>query len=167
MISLVKQLEAKVIAAMKTVVVDAAKVTGFRESVAQGLVKSQESDGRPEVLVAVTPATSENYASVVINFDVAISVRLEWCDDPTISEFDEVAALVERQLIRWNSRANIEDTREALSTDNFRCDGFRLGGGNDGVDAATRPYISTTQNFTVKGVFVDDPAETTTENQEA
>ena len=35
MISLVKQIEAAVIAAMETVVGDAAKVTGFRASVAQ------------------------------------------------------------------------------------------------------------------------------------
>jgi hypothetical protein len=156
MISLVKQIEAAVIAAMETVVGDAAKVTGFRASVAQGLVKSQESDGRPEVIVAVAPASSDNYASLVVNFDVAISVRLKWRDDPTIEKFDEIAALVERQLIRWNSRANIEVMSAALSTANFRCDGFRLGGGNDSVEADTRPYIANTQNFTVKGVFVDD-----------
>lgn len=167
MTSLVRQLEAKVVAAMETVVDGAAKVTGFRASVAQGLVKSQESDGRPEVIVAVNPATSDSYASPVIGFDVAVSVRLEWADDPTITAFDEIAALVERKFIEWNLRENYAAMTEALTCDNFRCDGFRLGGGSDGVDADPRPAIFTTMNFTVKGVFIDDLAETTNENQEA
>lgn len=165
MISLVKQLETAVVSALAPVVGNAARVTGFRASVAEGFVKSQASDGRPEVIVAVTPANSDNYASPVLEFSVAASVRLEWCDDPTLGTFDEIAALVERKLIEWNSRANIEAMSEALSTANFRCDGFRLGGGNDSVVTEQRPYIATIQNFSVKGVYRDAEAETTNEEE--
>lgn len=169
MTSLVKQLETAVIAAMKLAVGDSAQVLGFRQSVAEGFVKAQNSDGRPEVIVAVNPATSDNYSSPIIGFDVAVSVRLEWCDDPTITAFDEVAALVERQLIVWNCRTNIEAMSAALSTANFRCGGFRLGGGNDTVEAEARPFIATNMNFSVKGVYIeDDETETNTnQNQEA
>lgn len=162
MTSLVRQIEAAVIAAMKTATDGAALIRGFREAAIAGIVKTSDGDGRVEVDVAVTPATSDSYASPVIEFAVAVSVSLDWSDDPTISAFDEVAAAVERILHRWNMRENIEAMSAALSTANFRCDGFRLDGGEDSADIETGLYtISTVFNFAVKGVFT----ETTTEDQ--
>lgn len=157
MTSVVRQVEAAFETALNVALFGAAKVTGFRAYVEHGLVKSSDGDGRPEVLVAVTPAASENYASPVISFDVALTVRLEWSDDPTIRAFDETAAVVERMIMRWNCRANIEEMSAALTTDNFRCDGFRLGGGSDNISGdGSRSSISTVFNMTVKGVFIDD-----------
>lgn len=165
MTSIVKQLEAAIIAAMEAAVDGAARVSGFRQSVAEGFVKSSDGDGRPEVLVAVSPASSPNYASPVVEFEVNVSVRLEWSDDPTIQSFDEIAALVEYQLHRWNRRENIAAMSSALTTDNFRADGFRLGGGSDTVDAPSdRATISTVFNFAVMGVFTE--TQTQQENQE-
>lgn len=162
MTSLVRQLEAAVIAAIASATDGAALVRGFRESAIAGTVKTSTGDGRPEIDVAVTPATSDSYASPVIEFSVAVSVRLDWSDDPTITEFDEVAAAVERMLQRWNVRENIEQMSAALSTENFRCDGFRLDGGQDSADiGGDIPAISTTFNFAAKGIFT----ETTTEDQ--
>lgn len=162
MTSLVRQLEVAVIAAMKTATDGAALVRGLRESAIAGTVKTSTGDGRPEIDVAVTPATSDSYASPVVEFSVAVSVRLDWSDDPTISAFDEVAAAVERILHRWNMRENIEAMSAALSTENFRCDGFRLDGGQDSADVeAEMSAISTVFNFAVKGVFT----ETTMEDQ--
>lgn len=155
MISLVKQLETAVIAAMKSVVGDAAKVTGVRMSVADGSVKLELSEGLPEVIVAVSPASSQSYASPVLEFPVAVSVRVEWSEDPTIAKFDEVAALIERKFMEWNLRENIEDMGAALTTENFRADGFTLAGGTDTVEPGNgRPTISTTMSFNVKGVFM-------------
>ena len=162
MTSLVRQLEAAVIAAMKTATDGAALVRGFREIAIAGTVKSSDGDGRAGVDVAVTPATSDGYASPVIEFAVAVSIRLDWSDDPTISAFDEAAAAIERILHRWNMRENIEAMSAALSTENFRCDGFRLDGGQDSADVGGKvSAISTVFNFAVKGVFT----ETTMEDQ--
>lgn len=162
MTSLVRQLEAAVIAATESATDGTALVRGLRESAIAGTVKTSTGDGRPEIDVAVTPATSDSYASPVIEFSVAVSVRLYWSDDPTITEFDEVAAAVERMLQRWNIRENIEQMSAALSTENFRCDGFRLDGGQDSADVGEESSaISTVLNFAVKGVFT----ETTTEDQ--
>lgn len=159
MASIVRQIEASVIAAMESVVGDAAKVSGLREAVAEGLVKFADSDGRPMVIVNVAPAASAGYSSPIIEFDVDVAVRLEFIDDPTISTFDEVAALVERKCLEWNDGDNMDAMTAALSTDNFRCDGFKLGGGFDTVPRNDeRPYIQTTQKFTVKGGFLPDAA---------
>lgn len=156
MTSLVKQLEAAVVAAVKTATDGAALVRGFRESVAEGYVKISTGDGRPEVLVSVTPATSENYASPVLEFSVSAQVRLEWSDDPTIADFDEVAATVERVFMRWNLNGNIEAMSAALTTENFRADGFRLDAGQDTVALGDKTsVISTTMNFAVKGIFTE------------
>lgn len=155
MTSLVKQIEAAVVAALKTATDGSAVVRGFRESVAQGLVKVSTGDGRPEVFVAVTPATSENYASPVLEFSVSVQVRLDWSDDPTIADFDEVAAVVERVFMRWNLNGNIEAMSAALTTENFRADGFRLDAGQDSVEVGDESTISTTSNFTVKGIFTE------------
>lgn len=160
MTSTVRQIEAAIIAVLKSALGDAAMVVGYRESVAQGEVKSSDGDGRPEVLVAVSPATSDNYASPVVSYDVAASVRLEWADDPTIAAFDETAAVVEFTLQRFNVRENLAAMSAALTTDNFRCDGFRLNGGADSIEAGDgRNVISTTFNFAVKGVFKDTTNE--------
>ena len=163
MTSIVKQLEAAVIAAMEDATDGAALVRGFRESAMAGIVKTSDGDGRPEIDVAVTPATSDNYASPVIEFAVSVSVRLDWSDDPTISAFDEVAAAVERVLQRWNRRENIEAMSAALSTENFLdFDGFRLDGGQDSADiSGETPLIATVFNFAAKGIF----SETQTEDQ--
>ena len=165
MTSIVKQLETALIAAMRTATDGSAQITGFRQSVAEGRVKTSDSDGRPEVLVTVSPAVSQNYASPVVEFDVNIAVRLEWSDDPTIQSFDEIAALVEFQLHRWNVRENIAAMSAALTTENFRADGFKLGGGTDSADVAgDRATISTVFNFAVMGVFTE--TQTQPENQE-
>ncbi len=160
MTSLVKQLEAAVVAALKTATDGAALVRGFRESVAEGLVKVSTGDGRPEVMVSVTPATAESYASPVLEFSVSVAVRLEWGDDPTIASFDEVAAIVERVFLRWNDNANIEQMSAALTTENFRAAGFRLDAGQDSAEIGDVSVISTTSNFAVKGIFTET---TTTE----
>lgn len=161
MTSLVKQLESAVVAAVKTATDGAALVRGFRESVAEGFVKVSTGDGRPEVMVTVTPANAESYASPIIEFSVSVAVRLEWSDDPTIASFDEVAAIVERVFLRWNDNANIEQMSAALTTENFRAAGFRLDAGQDSVEIGDKwSVISTTNNFAVKGIFTET---TTTE----
>lgn len=160
MTSLVKQLEAAVVAALKTATDGAALVRGFRESVAEGFVKVSTGDGRPEVMVTVTPANADSYASPIIEFSVSVAVRLEWGDDPTIASFDEVAAIVERVFLRWNDNANIEQMSAALTTENFRAAGFRLDAGQDSAEIGDVSVISTTNNFAVKGIFTET---TTTE----
>ena len=160
MTSLVKQLEAAVVAALKTATDGAALVRGFRESVAEGFVKVSTGDGRPEVMVTVTPANAESYASPIIEFSVSVRVQLEWSSDPTIASFDEVAAIVERVFLRWNDNANIEQMSTALTTENFRAAGFRLDAGQDSAEIGDVSVISTTSNFAVKGIFTET---TTTE----
>lgn len=165
MASVVRQLEAAVMSALGAELGDAAKVIGERAYTQQGSVKTSDGDGRPEVIVAVAPAVADNYASPVISFDVAVAVRLEWADDPTIKAFDDTAEIVERLLMRYNDNANIATMSEALTTDNFRCDGLRLGGGQDNIDASgQRPAITTTFNFTVKGVYIETQTDTTNTN---
>lgn len=164
MTSTVKQLEAAIIAAMETAADGAAKVSGFRQSVANGLVKTSDGDGRPEILVAVQSPTSQSYGSPVIEFEASVSVRLEWSDDPTIAKFDEIAAVVERMLHRWNANGHIEQMSAALTTENFRADGFKLAGGGDNIDASgENPTISTVQNFAVMGVYKETETQTTQE----
>ena len=161
MASVVRQLEAAIATALETALDGSAKVMGIRAAVASGLVKTTDGDGRPEVYVAVSPASADSYASPVLTFAVAVSVRLEWEDDPTIAAFDETAAKIEALLIGWNSRANTDALATALTTDNFRCDGFRLGGGNDSVElGGNTPSISTVFNFELKGIYLE-PATTT------
>lgn len=163
MASVVKQIEAAIIAAMETAVDGAAKVSGFRQSVAEGLVKTSDGDGRPEVLVAVQPAAADSYASPVIEFEAGVRVILDWSDDPTIAVFDQIAEVVERLLMRWNLNGNIETMSAALSTDNFRAAGFTLRGGTDNIDDGDNPSISTDFYFAVKGVY----QETETTQEEA
>ncbi len=172
MTSIVKQLEAAIVAALNAALdPDGAgnsvgRVSGFRQSVAEGLVKTSDGDGRPEVLVAVSPATSQSYGSHVVEFDVSVSVRLDWADDPTIAAFDEAAALVERQFMRWNAQGGIADMSAALSTENFRADGFKLAGGTDSAEVSgDRSSVSTTFGFAVMGVYQETETPNTHENQ--
>lgn len=161
MASIVRQIESAVIAALDTELDGAARVQGFRESVAEGLVKTSDGDGRPEVLVSVNPPTAETYGVNKLEFDVNVQVRLEWADDPTIAAFDEIAAIVEDLLMRWNLNANIATVVAALSTDNFRCCGLRMNGGSDSASIGERSYISSTFSFAVKGMYTETTGETT------
>lgn len=154
MTSVVKQIETAIVAALEAELELAAKVTGFRSSVLAGMVKTEGDVGLPEVFVKVSNASGDNYGSPVLEFDVALSVRLELADDPTIESFDEVAAKVEALLIRWNNRGDMDPLSTAVSTDNFRCDGCRLSGGADAFfGEGARPFVSTTFNFAVVGVY--------------
>lgn len=158
MTSVVKQIETAIVAALETELELAAKVTGFRASVASGNVKTEDGDGRPEVFVKVSNPSGDNYGAPALEFDVALTVRLEWSDDPTISTFDEVAAKVEALLIRWNNRGDMDPLSTAVSTENFRCDGCKLSGGPDAFDGAgSMPAITTTFNFAVVGVYQETP----------
>ena len=154
MTSLVRQLEAAVIAAIETATDGLALVRGFREKALAGEVKTSDGDGRPQIVVRISPPTAASYASPVLEFAASVFVSLAWADDPTIAAFDEVAARVERLLVRFNANGNIEAMSAALSTSNFRANGFRL---DDGVDSAiienAANTITTTMNFAVKGVF--------------
>lgn len=165
MASIVRQLEAALITALEAALDGAARVTGFRESVESGLVKTSDGDGRPKVAVTVTPANSESYGTPIIELEASILVRLDWSDDPSIAVFDEVAAVVETLLHRWNAVEHIYNAFDALSTDNFRCDGLALRGGADSVTLSGAKSIMTTFNFAVKGIFreAETPTETTTE----
>lgn len=173
MASIVRQLETAIMAALESALTPTAQaapvalVTGFRESVASGTVKTSDGDGRPEVAVQVSPATADGYAMPIVEFDVSITVRLDWSDDPTIAAFDEVAAVVETLLHRWNLIENEEDMVSALSTENFRCDGLGLRGGADSVTISGGNGVSaimTVFNFAVKGIYreAETPTETTT-----
>lgn len=161
MASIVKQIEAATIAALSSALDGAARVTGFRQSVAEGFVKTSDGDGRPEVIVSVSSATSQSYGSPILEYGVTVQVRLEWSDDPTLAKFDETAAAVEALFMRWNLREGRDDMAAALTTDNFRADGFKLSdGGGDSADVSgDRPAISTSQGFSVMGVY-QTPEET-------
>ena len=173
MASIVRQLEAAIMTALESALTPTdqaapvALVMGFRKSVASGTVKTSDGDGRPEVVVQVSPATSDGYAMPIVEIDASITVRLNWTDDPTIAAFDEVAAVVETLLHRWNLVENDNEMSAALSTDNFRCDGLGLRGGTDSVTFPSgngASAIMTVFNFAVKGIYreAETPTETTT-----
>lgn len=159
MTSIVRQLEAAIMSALEDALDGAALVTGFRQSVADGTVKTADGDGRPEVRVSVQPAASASYASPVLEFSVSAAVSVQWSDDPAIATFDEACAAVESLLMRWNLMEGRIEMKEALATENFRCDGFRLAGGTDAFYDGTVKSVSTTFNFAVKGVFINSTQE--------
>lgn len=157
MISLVRQIESAVMSALTNALGDAALVTGFRESTIPGTVKTSDGDGRPEVLVQVQPATTESYGVQILEFQVTAIIQLRWSDDPTIAAFDEVSAIVERVLMDFNQNENLDEMTAALTTANFRCDGFALRGGSDSISLQSVPAtISMTFNFALKGAYIPD-----------
>lgn len=153
--SLVRQIEEAVIAILKDDLEEKAKVSGFRESVETGLVKQDSGDGRPEVLVAVTPGVSDSYGSDILTFEVALSIRCDFEDDPTIAVFDEVAAIVERRLMIFNSQSARADVAKRLTSENFDCAGLTLRGGQDTalISMDQSSTVTTVMNFAVRGVF--------------
>lgn len=148
--SVIGQIEAAIIAALSNVLGDSARIQGFLESTEPGIVKTSNSDGRPQVFVKVVPPTAGSYANNRIEYNCSITVSLDYSDDPTVASFDPVLAEVESLLLTWNDNSNITAVKEVFSTADFDCRGFLLSGG-DGNLEGDRPTISVSFSFAVAG----------------
>jgi len=147
------QLESKILDVLRLALGDAATVVGFREAARAGTLKVV-TGGKPEVRVTVSPGQAEGYSSPIMEFPCRVQVNLDLEDDPTQAAFDAVSAYVEAIVEAWNMNRNRDAMSAALTTDDFRVNGFRADSGTDALDLSREnPRISTTYAFAVKGVL--------------
>lgn len=147
------QIEARILERLRLELGRDAVVVGFRESAAEGTVKSV-SGGLPEVRVTVSPGQSEGYSSPVMEYAAKVAVNLDIEDDPSTASFDAVSAVVEGLVERWNMNEFRDEVAGLFDTDGFRCSGFRADGGTDTLDLSREnPRVCTVYAFAVKGVI--------------
>ena len=148
-----KEIEAKIVAVLRTLLGDAATVTGFLESVGAGEVKNVVQ-GRPEVAVTVSPGEAPAWAVPEMEFPVTVVVRLDLEDDPSQAAFDQICEPIENLMQTWQLDRNWSEVSEALGVPRFRIDGFRATGGRDTFDASREnPSLSTSFTFAIQGVL--------------
>lgn len=146
-----KEIEAKIVDAIKALNLEGVAVIGSRQSSAASTVKGENANASAVVVVALGFRANDSFSLPTANLSgsIALSTRIERSANDALH--DEILSSLASLLATWHAHG--VEFSAALSTEDFFATEFRLDGGSGKTIDRSERVFEESINFTIRGAF--------------